>query len=80
MQPSPVIGFHGSRLTVCSSSRRVWGDLQGAGKRASDTVDRDDFPGAAEALRAVEASSQRAPEIIARQGRALAEDRARAGP
>jgi len=45
-------------------------------KRAADTIDLDNFPGAAEELRTLEAWSQQAREIIARQARALAEERA----
>jgi len=55
-------------------------DLKLAVTRASDRFEGDDFREGAEALRAAMASGRRALEIIARQGRAIAEDRARAGP
>jgi len=48
-------------------------------KGAADTLDLDDFPGAAEYLLTMETWSQRAREIIARQARALAEERELAG-
>jgi len=55
-------------------------DLKMAVKHASERFEGDDFKGGAEALRTALVSSLRGLEILTRQGRALAEERARAGP